>query len=1012
MSTATIAHRREFHAARAKTAFSNSAAKQMLMPFRGKLAAVQPGFQFKPGFLYTQVRAISARINQNYDGWPSDELKKSYRSFLGKPVFVNHQNEDPSKARGKVVASRYVEAGNDRYIETVMEVDAKRFPKLAKEIITGGLDSVSMGVEAGFTICSYCDHKAVDTPDFCAHVKFHKGEILPRINARTGAKEDVLIYEKCYKLGFFELSYVFDPADETAVASRVVQASSKQSYGSSPCANCGRPKGHHFGEGKDKWGYGAGPCPDAKGTKFENSPGNRYKPRTAAEAAPPPDEIVEGQMPEGIMPEARRRRHAYGEMEAPEDVDTLRDENDDDGTDNDFKHYVESPQELREPDLDQTKQLDRDQEQEGLDTNRRAEDVEDIGGRPMPTPNRRARRQSNPGVLVDPRTGRRYYAADEEDGPPPPPPGDDEGGDPDLDGPPPGEDGGDDGGFPPDAGQGGPPPGGDPGMGGDPSDLGGDPSGGGDPGGPHKSDQDLIQEAEDDLMHADALSGDDFSMDPGSDAGGTDDDYSDGGDDFGGGGDDFDPSSGGGDDFPPEGHDQSLHGGDPDDQEMPPWLLDAHGGGDSGGGDDLPPPIEHHQARRNGNRRGSTPNKGKGGSPMSLAQRGRVAIASRRRHYADDSGHTDGGPYHVDDNDQGEKEDTFISETPGGEALAAPVPGDGTISNTENNLVARKLQQRILQQAAATRRDMIAFEQITGRRIGAEAVETPDKVDPTVQTGPGGEDETGKHFDSIALDDTETQPDDGSKTAFRAFDTWLKRTTGRTARQHANVRFIRREAARWCQAAGISPNALFPTMGIVLREAQRSEGARRANMKRRADESLEIAAPQDRIDVEAPVRDTTDAEAQASQFDLTDFGNNAGDGLADPELSPDTQIWAPGEGDASVKKDSNRKTDGITAVRYAEAYIRAGLGDNTPEEKWKIAGLAMTMRHGTIADRISVFDAVNAVNDQRFAALRRQASAQRAQRGGIPQGFGGGQRTASTQREAATSADDSALFLK
>ena len=33
------------------------------------------------GFLYTQVRAISARINQNYDAWPSTELKKSYRTF-------------------------------------------------------------------------------------------------------------------------------------------------------------------------------------------------------------------------------------------------------------------------------------------------------------------------------------------------------------------------------------------------------------------------------------------------------------------------------------------------------------------------------------------------------------------------------------------------------------------------------------------------------------------------------------------------------------------------------------------------------------------------------------------------------------------------------------------------------------------------------------------------------------------------------------------------------------------
>lgn len=179
-------------------------------------------------------------------------------------------------------------------------------------------------------------------------------------------------------------------------------------------------------------------------------------------------------------------------------------------------------------------------------------------------------------------------------------------------------------------------------------------------------------------------------------------------------------------------------------------------------------------------------------------------------------------------------------------------------------------------------------------------------------------------------------------------------------------------------------------------------------MRRRADESLETAAPQDRIDVEAPVSDTTDAEAQSSQFDLGDFGNNAGDDLADPELSPNTQIWAPGEGDSSVKKDSNRKTDGMTAVRYAEAYIRAGLGDDTPEEKWKVAGLAMTMRHGTIVDRISVLDAVNSVNARRFASLKRTAN--RAPRG-LPQGVGQRQLTAGTQREASAN-DDSAIFLK
>ena len=69
--------RREWHNTRTRTASSLDGARQILMPYRrGRYAAVQPGFEFKPGFIYCSVRAISARINQNYDGWPSYRAKE------------------------------------------------------------------------------------------------------------------------------------------------------------------------------------------------------------------------------------------------------------------------------------------------------------------------------------------------------------------------------------------------------------------------------------------------------------------------------------------------------------------------------------------------------------------------------------------------------------------------------------------------------------------------------------------------------------------------------------------------------------------------------------------------------------------------------------------------------------------------------------------------------------------------------------------------------------------------
>lgn len=191
---------------------------------------VMEGWEPTPGKIYTKVRAISARINQNYDAWPSDELKKSYRTFLGKPVFVNHVNDDPRKARGVVVAARFVENSDDKYVEVIQEVDADRFPILAHELVTGGLDSVSMGAEARICKCSYCGNEANDMLTMCSHVLGQKGQILGKVN-EDGTREDILVYEECRDISFFELSYVFDPADETAVVSNVLTANKKRGYG-------------------------------------------------------------------------------------------------------------------------------------------------------------------------------------------------------------------------------------------------------------------------------------------------------------------------------------------------------------------------------------------------------------------------------------------------------------------------------------------------------------------------------------------------------------------------------------------------------------------------------------------------------------------------------------------------------------------------------------------------------------------------------------------------------------
>lgn len=182
-------------------------------------------FDYEPrdGYIYVRSRAISSRCNDNYDEFPADEIKKGYKTFIGKPVFVNHHNDDHRRARGFIIDAALHEDTNpdgspDTWAEVLMEVDAKRFPKLAKAVLAGEIDRTSMGVDVDHSICAACNNKATRPDEYCQHVPGQKGNRLYRHTA-SGRRVGILIREACYGLHFFENSLlVEDPADPTAFA--------------------------------------------------------------------------------------------------------------------------------------------------------------------------------------------------------------------------------------------------------------------------------------------------------------------------------------------------------------------------------------------------------------------------------------------------------------------------------------------------------------------------------------------------------------------------------------------------------------------------------------------------------------------------------------------------------------------------------------------------------------------------------------------------------------------------
>lgn len=180
----------------------------------------------RPGFLYARSRMISSRCNDNHDEFPASEIRAAWKTAIGKPVFVNHHNEDHKRMRGVIIDAVLHEdtlpdGRPDVWIEALHEIDAQRFPKLAKAILEGRVNRTSMGTDVGFSVCSACGNKASTPAEYCQHIPQMKGKILYRHTA-SGQREGHLIREICYKLGFFENSFlVEDPADPTAVVTGV-----------------------------------------------------------------------------------------------------------------------------------------------------------------------------------------------------------------------------------------------------------------------------------------------------------------------------------------------------------------------------------------------------------------------------------------------------------------------------------------------------------------------------------------------------------------------------------------------------------------------------------------------------------------------------------------------------------------------------------------------------------------------------------------------------------------------
>lgn len=140
---------------------------------------------------------------------------QSFKTFIGKPVFYEHQHDDNAKAKGVILDSSMREVGGRWFVNILKAFDRTKDSKLAEDVLTGRRRGHSMSAWTSYMDCSVCGHRwDTSYPQACDHMK---GPAHARVQGRFLGKGTVLngqlVYDAVYQYSFFESSSVGDPAN-------------------------------------------------------------------------------------------------------------------------------------------------------------------------------------------------------------------------------------------------------------------------------------------------------------------------------------------------------------------------------------------------------------------------------------------------------------------------------------------------------------------------------------------------------------------------------------------------------------------------------------------------------------------------------------------------------------------------------------------------------------------------------------------------------------------------------
>jgi hypothetical protein len=179
-------------------------------------------------YIFPVPRAVTAdEPNNNGDNFMHDELTRFstnhrclvYETFRNDPLHVEHLADNPKTARGYLPDAHYMTADTkDKHVLTVVAMDTTKDPALAEGLLSGEIDSFSMGCICDAVRCRKCGKTAHSDRDLCDCLRWYKMATI----------DGQLVFEDCLGVEFQELSVVGNPADPKARTQALLKHAASQ----------------------------------------------------------------------------------------------------------------------------------------------------------------------------------------------------------------------------------------------------------------------------------------------------------------------------------------------------------------------------------------------------------------------------------------------------------------------------------------------------------------------------------------------------------------------------------------------------------------------------------------------------------------------------------------------------------------------------------------------------------------------------------------------------------------